>query len=71
MLIAILDDDHDCDVDCNKGYVLYFGEKALVLVWLVFAEDNMMSNSFETMTVIVFSVDAKCMISNNIGFFLY
>jgi len=41
-----------------KGYVLYFGEKALVLVWLVFAEDNMMSNSFETMTVIVFSVDA-------------
>lgn len=58
LLIAILDDDHDCDLDCNKGYVLYFGEKALVLVWLVFAEDNMMSNSFETMTVIVFSVDA-------------
>lgn len=41
-----------------KGYVLYFGEKALILVWLVFAEEDMMSNSFETMTVIVFSVDA-------------
>lgn len=57
LLIAILDDNHDCDLDCNKGYVLYFGEKALILVWLVFAEDNMMSNNFETMIVIVFSVD--------------